>query len=149
MSLALALGFFIAESGGKPSCRFFKMLFTRLKKFPSLPWLLSVLIIKACCMLSNTLTVSMETIWRRQGHPTPVLLPGKIPWTEEPDGLQSMGSPRVGHDWATWLSLFPFMNWRRKWQSTPVFLPGESQGTGSLVGFHLCGRTESDTNEAT
>ena len=25
----------------------------------------------------------------------------KIPWTEEPDGLQSMGSQRVGHDWAT------------------------------------------------
>ena len=24
----------------------------------------------------------------------------KIPWTEEPDGLQSMGSQRVGHDWA-------------------------------------------------
>ena len=22
----------------------------------------------------------------------------KIPWTEEPDRLQSMGSPRVGHD---------------------------------------------------
>ena len=25
----------------------------------------------------------------------------KIPWTEEPDRLQSMGSQRVGHDWAT------------------------------------------------
>ena len=22
----------------------------------------------------------------------------RIPWTEEPGGLQSMGSPRVGHD---------------------------------------------------
>ena len=29
----------------------------------------------------------------------------KIPWTEEPGGLQSMGSLRVGHDWATSLSL--------------------------------------------
>ena len=29
----------------------------------------------------------------------------KIPWTEEPDRLQSMGSQRVGHDWATLLSL--------------------------------------------
>ena len=28
----------------------------------------------------------------------------KIPWTEEPGRLQSMGSQRVGHDWAT--SLF-------------------------------------------
>ena len=25
----------------------------------------------------------------------------KIPWTEEPDRLQSLGSQRVGHDWAT------------------------------------------------
>ena len=52
----------------------------------------------------------------------------KIPWTEEPGGLQSMGSLRIGHDWATLLSLFTFMNWRRKWQPTPVFLPGEPQG---------------------
>ena len=28
----------------------------------------------------------------------------KIPWMEEPDGLQSMGLRRVGHDWATSLS---------------------------------------------
>ena len=33
----------------------------------------------------------------------------KIPWTEEPGRLQSMGSWRVGHDWATSLSLFTFM----------------------------------------
>ena len=73
----------------------------------------------------------------------------KIPWTEEPGGLQSMGSLRVGHDWAASLSLFTFMRWRRKWQPTPVFLPGESQGEGSLVGCRLWGRTESDTTEAT
>ena len=72
----------------------------------------------------------------------------KIPRTEEPGGLQSMGSLRVGHDWATSLSLFTFMHWRRTWQRTPVFLPGESQGQGSLVGCHLWGRTESDTTEA-
>ena len=28
----------------------------------------------------------------------------KIPWTEEPGELQSMGSQRVGHDWVTSLS---------------------------------------------
>ena len=65
----------------------------------------------------------------------------KIPWTEEPGGLQSMESLRVGHNWATSLSLFTFMHWRRKWQPTPVFLPGESQGRGSLVGCRLWGRT--------
>ena len=29
----------------------------------------------------------------------------RIPWTEEPSGLQSMELQRVGHDWATSLSL--------------------------------------------
>ena len=36
--------------------------------------------------------------WRRAWHYTPVFLPGESPWTEEPGGLQSMGSQRVGHD---------------------------------------------------
>ena len=72
----------------------------------------------------------------------------KSPWMEEPGRLWSMGSLRVGHDWATSLSLFTFMHWRRKWQPTPVFLPGESQGWRSLVGCRLWGRTEPDTAEA-
>ena len=38
---------------------------------------------------------------------------------KEPGRLQSMGLLRVGHDWATSLSLFTFMHWRRKWQPTP------------------------------
>ena len=29
------------------------------------------------------------------------ILAWRIPWTEEPSGLQSMGSQRAGHDWAT------------------------------------------------
>ena len=69
----------------------------------------------------------------------------KIPWTEEPVRLQSMGSLRVGHDWATSLSLFTFMHWTRKWQPTPVFLPRESQGWGSLVGCSSWGHEQSDT----
>ena len=80
-------------------------------------------------------------------HSSP--LAWKIPWTEEPGGLQSRGSLGVRHDRATSLSLFPFMHWRRKWQPTPVFLPGESQGWESLVGCRPLGRTESDTTEAT
>ena len=73
----------------------------------------------------------------------------KIPWTEEPGRLQSMGSLRVGHDWATSLSLFTFTHWRRKWQPTPVFLPGESQGRGEpggllSMGSHRVGHDWSD-----
>ena len=70
-------------------------------------------------------------------------------WAEEPGGLQSMGSLRVGHNQATSLSLFTFMRWRRKWQPTAVILPGESQGLRSLVGCRLWGYTESDTTEVT
>ena len=73
----------------------------------------------------------------------------KIPWMEEPGRLQSMGSLRVGHDWATSLSRSTFMHWRRKWQPTPVFLPGESHRRRSLVGCSPWGRTELDTTEAT
>ena len=79
--------------------------------------------------------------------PTPVFWPGKFHGL--PGGLQSMGWLRVGHYWATSLSLFTFMHWRRKWQPTPVFLSGESQGRGSLVGCSLWGRTEFATTEAT
>ena len=68
----------------------------------------------------------------------------KIPWMEEPGRLRSMESLRVGHDWATSLSLFTFTHWRRKWQPTPVFLPVESQGWGNLVGCRLWDHTESE-----
>ena len=33
------------------------------------------------------------------------ILAWKIPWTKEPGGLQSMGSQRVGHKLATFISL--------------------------------------------
>ena len=75
------------------------------------------------------------------------ILAWKIPWMEEPGRLQSMGSLRVGHDWATPLSLYCFLHWRSKWQPTPVFLPGESQGWGSLLesmGSHRVGHDWSD-----
>ena len=30
------------------------------------------------------------------------ILAWRIPWTEEPDRLQSIGSHRIGHDWSDW-----------------------------------------------
>ena len=36
--------------------------------------------------------------WRRAWQPMPVFLPGESPWTEEPGGLQSMRSQRVGYN---------------------------------------------------
>ena len=53
----------------------------------------------------------MQEIWvwflgleyprRRKWQPTPVFLPEKTPWREEPDGLKSIVGQRVGHDGAT------------------------------------------------
>ena len=97
-----------------------------------------------CSFLRN-----FHTILEKAMAPHSNTLAWKIPWTEEPGRLQSMGSLRVGHNWAASLSLFTFMHRRRKWQLAPVFLPGESQGRWSLVGCGLWGRTESDTTEAT
>ena len=50
--------------------------------------------------------------WRgliKEWQPTPVFLPGEPPWTEEPGGLQSMGSQsRTG-----WSKLhFHFLSWK-------------------------------------
>ena len=63
----------------------------------------------------------------------------KIPWTEEPGRLQSMGLLRVGHDRATSLSLFTFMPWRKKWQPTPVFFARRIPGTGEPGGLPSMG----------
>ena len=57
-----------------------------------------------------------------------------IPWTEEPSGLQSMGSQRVGHDWVTSLSFL-------------VFLPGKFHRQRNLVGYSPRGCKESNMTE--
>ena len=50
--------------------------------------------------------------WRRAWQPIPVFFPRESPWTEEPGGLQPMGSQRVRHNWATLLSLSIFtLSW--------------------------------------
>ena len=42
-----------------------------------------------------------EIPWRREMAPHSSILAWKIPWTEEPGGLQSMGSQRVRHELVT------------------------------------------------
>ena len=54
-------------------------------------------------------------------------IPGKVPWTEKPGSLQSMGSQRVRHYWATSLS--------------------KSHEQKSLEGYCPRGHKESDTTE--
>ena len=94
----------------------------------------------------------------------------KIPWTEDPRRLQSMGSQRVRHDLATKQThihakyhvlvlnkctclqfFFSISNRvsirRRQWQPTPVLLPGKSHGRRTLEGCSPWGHEESDTTE--
>ena len=58
----------------------------------------------------NNLPAMQETRVRSLGRENPLeeemathssILAWRIPWTEEPDGLQPMGSQRVWHDWRT------------------------------------------------
>ena len=124
-------------------------------------WFLSHCVLRFTCFVAShwllNFTFSKSDFWwyfilnfsEKAMAPHSSTLAWKIPRMEKPGGLQSMGSLRVGHDWATSLSLSTFMHWRRKWQPTPVFLPGESQVRWSLVGCHLWDCTESNMTEAT
>ena len=56
------------------------------------------------CVLTHNTRTSHNSEKAMASHPS--TLAWKIPWTEEPGRLQSMGSRRVGHNWATSLSLF-------------------------------------------
>ena len=105
--------------------------------------------IKRCLLLGRRVMTNLDRILEKAMAPHSSTLAWKIPWTEEPARLQSMGLQRVRHDWATSLWFFTLMHWRRKWQPTSMFLPGEPQGRGSPVSCPLWGRKESDTIEAT
>ena len=48
--------------------------------------------------------------WKRKWQTHSSILAWRIPWKEEPGGLQSEGSRRVGHDWATKHSI-PVHTW--------------------------------------
>ena len=76
----------------------------------------------------------------------------KIPWTEEPGRLQSMGSLRVGHDWATSLS-FHFHALEKEMATHSSVLTWRIPGTeepGGLrsMGLHRVGHNWSDAAAA-
>ena len=72
-----------------------------------------------------------------KGNPL-CILAWKIPWTEEPGGLQSMGSQRVGHDWVgahitRWI-IYLFIHF------LPFLNGGQFQGCSSMsfyIGTHI------------
>ena len=66
------------------------------------------------------------------------ILACKIPWMEEPGGLQSMGSLRVRHDWATSLS-FHFHALEKEMASHSSVLAWRIPGTGDPGGLPSLG----------
>ena len=104
-------------------------------------------ILRSCCEMENSywlesrgtslvvqmvkrLSTRWETWVRALGWENPLekemaihssTIAWKIPWTEEPGGLQSMGWKRVGHDWVTSLS---FLSQRAKssFRLVPAFV---------------------------
>ena len=72
----------------------------------------------------------------------------KIPWMEEPCGLQSMGSLRRTR-LSAFIFTFHFHALEKQMATHSSVLAWRIPGTGSLVGCRLWGCTESDTTEVT
>ena len=74
------------------------------------------------------------------------ILAQRIPWTEEPGGLESTGLQRLGNNSATKTSLFKAYNilyYDNEFEQTP----GDGEGQGHLVCYGPWGRKESDTTQ--
>ena len=99
-----------------------------------------------CIKFSTFICIYFQAVLEKEMATHSSILTQRILWTEEPDGLLSIGSTELDTTEATQHAC---MHWGRKWQPTPVFLPGESQGQGSLVGCRLWGCTELDATEVT
>ena len=81
--------------------------------------------------------------------PNSSTLAWKIPWMEEPGRLQTMGSLRVGHDWATSLSLFTFHALEKEMATHSSVLAWRIPGMGEPGGLPSMGlhRVEHDWSD--
>ena len=97
-----------------------------IKEFTQNGWDLHVLVAQIVKNLPATKETQVQSLVQEdpleKGMATHSnILAWRIPWTEEPGRLQSMGSQRVGHDWVTSLSLsngsemLPFYTDFRDW----------------------------------
>ena len=95
-------------------------------------------------------SLSMQKIQRitGEGNGTPLqYFAWKIPWMEEPGRLQSMGSLRVRHDWATSPFTFHFHALEKEMATHSSVLAWRIPGMGEPGGCRLWGRTESDGHD--
>ena len=88
-------------------------------------------------MIKNLLAMEETQVWSL-GQKDPLekrmathssILAWRIPWTEEPGWLQSMGSQRVGHNWAT--------NTHIKGKKETFWIHLKFTGIGSFLFSHM------------
>ena len=70
--------------------------------------------------------------WRREWQPNSSILAWRIPWTEEPGGVQSLASQKVRHDWKT--------NASWKWRGSPGERINIEENSSRLYG--TCGSSK-------
>ena len=97
---------------------------------------LSPLMLLQMALFNSFLCLSSIPLLGKAMSPHSSTVAWKIPWTEEPGRLQSMGSLRVGHDWVTSLSRIGEGN-GNPLQCSCLENPRDG---GSLVGCRLWGR---------
>ena len=73
----------------------------------------------------------------------------KIPWTEEPGRLQSIGDAKSPTRLSDFTFIFHFHALEKKMATHSSVIAWRIPGRGRLVGCCLWGRTESDKTEAT
>ena len=98
-------------------------------------------------LVKNLLAVQETWVWslgwedpqKKEMATHSSILAWRIPWTEEPGGLQSMGSQRVVHDWATNTYFCPLPLAATPWPSLQdqqeefFLLPTESYMTSCMT----------------
>ena len=105
------------------------------------------------------ISISIQSMWRGNGNRFSTLA-WRIPWTEEPGRLQSMGSQRVRHNWSDWAhihcccqvtSVVSNSVRPRRWQPTRLPHPWDSPGKSTGVGCHFllqCMKVKSESEVA-
>ena len=101
-----------------------------------------------CFFKKEYLILDLSSKLEKAMAPHSSTLAWKIPWTEEPGRLQSMGSLSQTR-LSDFTFTFHFHALEKEMATHSCILAWRIPGTGSLVGCRLRGRAESDTNEAT
>ena len=120
LTLQYCIGFAIYQNESTTGIHVFSILNPPPSSLP-IPtlWVFPVHQPQASCIVHRTWTGDLFHIWYYTcfnailpNHPSlsphSSILAWRIPWTEQPGRLQSMGSQRVGHDWVTKTNAFTF-----------------------------------------